>query len=101
MALHAVHVLTHLELTSRVGRTTAIVEQIVIFTSLTTATASDTTTYTAANGDQLFSEWTGTTSVGPDITFSGPATFPGASGRFADASGSPGERRRIHMKKAP
>jgi hypothetical protein len=71
------------------GRTTARAEQIVIFTSPTTATASNTTTYTAANGDQLFSAWTGTsTSVGPNITFSGPATFAGGTGRFADASGS-------------
>jgi hypothetical protein len=71
------------------GRTIASAEQIVIFTSPTTATASNTTTYTAANGDQLFSHWTGTsTSSGPDITFSGPETYAGGTGRFADASGS-------------
>jgi hypothetical protein len=71
------------------GRTTAIAEQIVIFTSPTTATASNTTTYTAANGDQLFSRWTGTsTGAGSEITFSGPETFIGGTGRFADASGS-------------
>src|SRR5437762_5936074 len=57
------------------GRTSASAEQIVIFTSPTTTTASNTTTYTAANGDQLFAHWTGTsTSSGPDITFSGPET---------------------------
>jgi hypothetical protein len=61
----------------------------VIFTSATTATASNTTTYTAANGDQLFAEWTGTsTSVGPAITFSGLQTYAGGTGRFPDASGS-------------
>jgi hypothetical protein len=71
------------------GRTTASAEQIVIFTSPTTGTASNTTTYTAANGDQLFARWTGTsTSAGPDITFSGPETYAGGTGRFADASGS-------------
>jgi hypothetical protein len=71
------------------GRTTASAEQIVIFTSPATTTASNTTTYTAANGDQLFSHWTGTsTSSGPDITFSGPETYAGGTGRFADASGS-------------
>jgi hypothetical protein len=71
------------------GRTTASAEQIVIFTSPTTTTASNTTTYTAANGDQLFATWTGTsTSVGPDIMFSGPEAFTGGTGRFADASGS-------------
>jgi hypothetical protein len=71
------------------GRTIGSAEQIVIFTSPTTATASNTTTYTAANGDQLFSQWTGTsTNVGPDVTFSGPETYTGGTGRFADASGS-------------
>jgi hypothetical protein len=71
------------------GRTTASAEQIVIFTSPTTTTASNTTTYTAANGDQLFAQWTGTsTSLGPEITFSGPETYAGGTGRFADASGS-------------
>jgi hypothetical protein len=71
------------------GRTIASAEQIVIFTSPTTTTASNTTTYTAANGDQLFAHWTGTsTSSGPDITFSGPETYAGGTGRFADASGS-------------
>jgi hypothetical protein len=71
------------------GRTIASAEQVVIFTSPTTTTASNTTTYTAANGDQLFAHWTGTsTSSGPDITFSGPETYAGGTGRFADASGS-------------
>jgi hypothetical protein len=71
------------------GRTTGSAEQIVIFTSPTTTTASNTTTYTAANGDHLFAHWTGTsTSSGPDITFSGPEIYAGGTGRFADASGS-------------
>jgi hypothetical protein len=71
------------------GRTTATAEQVVIFTSPTTQTASNTTIYTAANGDQLFSQWSGTsTSIGPDVTFSGPATFSGGTGRFVNASGS-------------
>jgi hypothetical protein len=71
------------------GRTTAVAEQIVIFTGPTTAVASNTTTYTAANGDQLFAIWTGTsTNIGPAITFSGPETYTGGTGRFSDASGS-------------
>ena len=71
------------------GRTTATAEQVVIFTGPTSQTASNTTIYTAANGDQLFSEWSGTsTSSGPDVTFSGPATFSGGTGRFVNASGS-------------
>lgn len=71
------------------GRATAIVEQIVIFTSATTAIAFNTGTYTAANGDKLFASWTGTsTSIGPDVTFSGPETYAGGTGRFVGASGS-------------
>ena len=71
------------------GRSTAIAEQIVLFTGPTSAIASNTTTYTAANGDQLFATWTGTsTNTGPDITFSGPETYAGGTGRFVAASGS-------------
>jgi hypothetical protein len=71
------------------GRTTGTAEQVVIFTSPTTQTASNTTVYTAADGDQLFSQWSGTsTSIGPDVTCSGPATFSGGTGRFVNASGS-------------
>jgi hypothetical protein len=68
------------------GRTTAVAEQIA---NLTTPSASNTTIYTAANGDQLFVTWTGAGIVnGPDITFSGPETITGGTGRFAGASGS-------------
>lgn len=74
---------------THLGRATATTEQIVIFTSATTAVASSTGTYTAANGDQLFVTWTGTaTSNGPDNAFSGTETFTGGTGRFAGASGS-------------
>lgn len=71
------------------GRTTASAEQIVIFTSATTAIAYNTTTYTAANGDQLFATWTGTATInGPAIAFSGCETFVGGTRRFVNASGS-------------
>ena len=71
------------------GRATAVAEQVVTFTGPASAIASNTTTYTAANGDQLFATWTGTaTSVGPDNTFSGLETYTGGTGRFAGASGS-------------
>jgi hypothetical protein len=71
------------------GHTTASNEQIVTFTSPTTGTSSNTTTYTAANGDQLFSTWTGmVTANGPDVIFSGPETYSGGTGRFTNASGS-------------
>jgi len=71
---------------AHLGRTTAVAEQIV---SLTGPNASNTTIYTAANGDQLFVTWTGTgTANGPNNTFSGPETITGGTGRFAGASGS-------------
>ena len=74
---------------AHLGRTTAIAEQLLTFTSATTSIAVNTTVYTAANGDQLFASWTGTaTSSGPDNTFSGPETITGGTGRFTGASGS-------------
>ena len=74
---------------AHLGRTTAIVEQVVTFTGATTAIASNTTVYTAANGDELFVSWTGTaSSSGADNTFSGPETITGGTGRFAGATGS-------------
>jgi hypothetical protein len=71
------------------GRTTAIAEQIVTFTGPTTAVASNTTKYTAANGDQLFASWTGTSvSDGPLVKFSGTELYAGGTGRFEGATGS-------------
>jgi hypothetical protein len=70
-------------------RRTAIAEQIVTFTGPTTAIPSNTTTYTAANGDQLFASWTGTSvSDGPLVTFSGTELYARGTGRFAGATGS-------------
>jgi hypothetical protein len=69
------------------GRTTAVAEQIVVL-GAPLSTASNTTVYTAANGDQLFVSWTGTASGSPNATFSGPETITGGTGRFAGATGS-------------
>ena len=70
------------------ARTTAIAEQIVTFTGPTTAIASNTTTYTAANGDQLFASWTGTSvNDGPLVTFSGPELYTGGTGRIRRSVG--------------
>ena len=71
------------------GRVTGRADQIVTFTGPTTAVASNTTTYTAANGDQLHATWSGTSvSEGPLVKFSGPETYTGGTGRFTGASGS-------------
>jgi hypothetical protein len=71
------------------GRTTAIAEQVVTFTGPTSGTATNSTIYTASNGDQLFVTWTGTsTNVGVIHSFSGPETIIGGTGRFTGAYGS-------------
>lgn len=73
------------------GRTTGSAEQVVVFTSPTTVSASNTTTYTAANGDQLVASWTGTGTFDAatlTVTFVGPETYTGGTGRFSNASGS-------------
>lgn len=77
--------LTHL------GRTTGTADQVVIFTGPTTFNASNTATYIAANGDQLVASWTGTGTFDAatlTVTFAGPETYAGGTGRFANASGS-------------
>jgi hypothetical protein len=76
---------------AHLGRTTAVAEQIVIATGPTTQVASNTTVYTAANGDQLFATWSGSSTFDPttfNVVFSGPETYTGGTGRFAQASGS-------------
>jgi hypothetical protein len=74
------------------GRTTAINEQIVNLTApgATTGTLSNRTVYTAANGDQLFADFSGVVEfnfAANAVTFSGTETFSGGTGRFTDASG--------------
>jgi hypothetical protein len=72
------------------GLTTASTTETVTFTE-TGLVFVTTITYTAANGDQLFTTESGTATP-PDqnglIHFSGTQTVTGGTGRFADASGS-------------
>ncbi len=72
------------------GRTTAVAEQVLDFRGgPLNVLAANTTTYTSANGDQLFAAWSGTSTViGPAFTFEGPETYAGGTGRFLAASGS-------------
>ncbi len=72
------------------GRTTAVAEQVLDFRGgPLNVLAANTTIYTAANGDQLFAAWSGTSTViGAAFTFEGPETYTGGTGRFEAASGS-------------
>ena len=81
--------LTHL------GRTTATVQQFVTPTggspSGVTLLLVNTTTYTAANGDQLRATFNGTALLDPatgEVTFVGIESFNGGTGRFVGATGS-------------
>ncbi len=72
------------------GRTTAVADQILIFTGPATVLARNATVYTAANGDELHSTWSGVGDTGVDgtVEFSGPEIYAGGTGRFINASGS-------------
>ncbi|MEO6525861.1 MAG: hypothetical protein ABIP93_04495 [Gemmatimonadaceae bacterium] len=69
------------------GRTTMTAVQTV---SLVDGSAQNFTTYTAANGDELYTRWDGQviSPPGPEAVFVGTETYVGGTGRFAGASGS-------------
>jgi hypothetical protein len=77
----------HLE---HLGRTTASAQETATFTA-TGPIIVNSTTYTAADGDQLFVNFNGT-GTPPDqnavVSVSGTETVTGGTGRFAGASGS-------------
>ena len=71
------------------GLTTVVAEQTVTPTGPTTLLITNTAISTAANGDELYSSFVGTGTIGPSgVTFSGTETFSGGTGRFIGASGS-------------
>ena len=68
------------------GRTTVAITEAV---NLITGEVANTGTWTAANGDQLMSEFVGVgTSVGPDNVFGGTLTYVSGTGRFQGVSGT-------------
>jgi hypothetical protein len=71
------------------GRAIGSAEETSTFTA-TGPVITNSTTYTAANGDQLFVTFsgTGTLPVSGVVSFSGTETVTGGTGRFAGASGS-------------
>lgn len=72
------------------GRTTCVAEQTVIPNIDGTLAIENVGVCTAANGDQLFTSFSGTgVPTSPvDIVFSGIETYEGGTGRFAEATGA-------------
>ena len=67
------------------GRTTMHATQTV---NVLTGDLNNSPTYTAANGDMLFTAFVGTSSPPPDVVFQGTETYVGGTGRFEGATGS-------------
>lgn len=68
------------------GRTTLFSTEVVNFV---TGVVTNTATWTAANGDQIMSEFAGNgTSDGVDATFGGVITYVSGTGRFEGVSGT-------------
>jgi len=73
---------------SHLGHSTASLVHAIDFS---TSVQSGPSTYTAANGDQLFATYTGIAGApGPNgvLQFSGTQTFTGGTGRFSGATGT-------------
>ncbi len=74
---------------ARIGRMTFVIDQTLVFGSVIHFTGAST--YTATNGDQLFTRHSGTatpTSDGTAVILAGTETAIGGTGRFAGATGS-------------
>lgn len=73
------------------GRLTLSSEQTVVFNPDGSSTITNTSTYTAPNGDQIFATFLGTVEP-PDaagnVCFEGTETYTGGTGRFTGATGS-------------
>jgi hypothetical protein len=72
---------------AHLGRTTVVTEETL---SMETGAITNTSTYTAANGDKLFTAGSGVATFRPDYTASiaGTWTVVGGTGRFAGATGT-------------
>ena len=80
---------------AHLGRTSAVANQTVTFAGQSGGSAMllvhNTTTYTAANGDQLLATFRGTATLDlatGEVAYTGVELFNGGSGRFANATGS-------------
>lgn len=74
---------------SHLGRTTCVAEQTVVPDEDGTLMIENEGVCTAANGDQLFTRFSGAGQPTPTgaIIFGGIETYHGGTGRFADAAG--------------
>ena len=75
---------------THLGRSTVDGTEIIL-PNATGFDLSASNTYTAANGDRLYTHSVGTAQFKPDysgVTFSGVETVTGGTGRFANATGS-------------
>ena len=70
---------------THLGRYTLEIEETV---NLLQATAIGTFTFTAANGDTVYGNYTGHAQLGPVVTIFEDATVRGGTGRFEGATGS-------------
>jgi hypothetical protein len=72
------------------GRTQCVAEQTVVPAADGTLIIENAGVCTAANGDQLFTAFSGTGTPTPTgaIVFNGTETYAGGTGRFAHATGS-------------
>lgn len=68
------------------GRTTLVSTEVIDFS---TGVVTNTATWTAANGDQIMSEFNGNgTTDGDNATFAGVITYVSGTGRFEGVSGT-------------
>ncbi len=70
---------------THLGRYTLAIAETV---NLLNATATGTFTFTAANGDTVYGNFTGHAQLGPLVAIVENATILGGTGRFAGAAGS-------------
>lgn len=73
------------------GRLTLSSEQTVVFNPDGSSTITNTSTYTAPNGDQIFATFLGTgepPDAAGNVCFEGTETYTGGTGRFTGATGS-------------
>ena len=75
---------------AHLGRTTVVTQETLAWETATSAAFTNSSTYTAANGDLLYTTGSGEMRIGADgtATVTGTFTAIGGTGRFSNASGT-------------